>query len=90
MIISGYFFGSLAGIKIFGVVSLFLALILVIVGTYLCFDSFFFFFALYITFIRKRENTCKNVEKLLSLSNIRSRIGSNAKSLAVISILMLL
>ncbi|MBD8046094.1 MULTISPECIES: ABC transporter permease [Clostridium] len=84
MIISGYFFGSLAGIKIFGVVSLFLALILVIVGTYLCFDSFF---ALYITFIRKRENTCKNVEKLLSLSNIRSRIGSNAKSLAVISIL---
>jgi putative ABC transport system permease protein len=84
LLILGYFFGSLAGIKILGAASLFLALISVIVGTYLFFNSFF---ALYVSLMRQRKSSYKNVEKLLALSSIKSRIGSNAKSLAVISIL---
>ncbi|WP_461613145.1 FtsX-like permease family protein [Clostridium sp. Marseille-QA1073] len=46
LLILGYFFGSLTGIKILGAASLFLALISVIVGTYLFFNSFF---ALYVS-----------------------------------------
>ncbi len=84
LLILGYFFGSLTGIKILGAASLFLALISVIVGTYLFFNSFF---TLYVSLMRQRKGSYKNVEKLLALSSIRSRIGSNAKSLAVISIL---
>ncbi|WP_291578554.1 ABC transporter permease [Clostridium sp. UBA6640] len=84
LLILGYFFGSFAGIKILGAASLFLALISVIAGTYLFFNSFF---TLYVSLMRQRKSSYKNVEKLLALSSIRSRIGSNAKSLAVISIL---
>lgn len=83
-LIGGYFLGSLLGIKIFGANGLFLAVIFVIVGTYLFYNSFFMFF---VKLLRKSRLGYKKVEFLVVLSNISHTIKSNAKMLTVITLL---
>lgn len=62
----------------------FAALICVIFGTYLFYDSFFIFF---ISIMKKNSKSYYKGERMVVLSNIMYRMRSNAKALTVVTIL---